>query len=36
MDFLTTVPYWGILLVVIINAWIVSKMNVDIKEEEEE
>jgi len=35
MDFLTGLPYWGILILVIANAFIVSRMNFEIEEEEE-
>ena len=34
MDFLTGFPYWGIIVVIIINAFIVSKMDIRIDEEE--
>jgi len=34
MDFLTSFPYWGILIVIIINAIIVSKMDIRIDDEE--
>ncbi len=36
MDFLTGLPYWGILLLVVINAIIVSRMDITIDEEEEQ
>lgn len=36
MDFWTGFPYWGILLLVLINAFIVSRMDFTIEEEEEE
>lgn len=35
MDFLTGVPYWGILVLVLLNAWIVSRMDFEIEEEDE-
>lgn len=34
MDFLTAFPYWAIIVVVIVNAIIVSQMNVHVDEEE--
>jgi len=36
MDFLTGMPYWGILVLVIINALLVMRMDVKIEEGEEE
>jgi hypothetical protein len=36
MDFLTGMAYWGILLLVLINALWVSKMRVEIHREESE
>jgi len=35
MDFLTSFPYWGILVLVILNAIIVSRMTIIVEEEEE-
>ncbi len=35
MDFLTGLPYWGILVIVILNAILVSRMDIKINEEEE-
>jgi len=35
MDFLTSFPYWGILILVILNALIVSRMNIVVEDEEE-
>jgi hypothetical protein len=35
MDFLTAFPYWGILLVIIVNAVIVSRMDVRIDDPED-
>lgn len=32
MDFLTAFPYWGIMLVIIVNAIIVSRMDIRIDE----
>lgn len=34
MDFLTAFPYWGILVLILINALIVYKMDVTIEDEE--
>ncbi|MEM7372937.1 MAG: hypothetical protein AAF587_30225 [Bacteroidota bacterium] len=34
MDFLTTFPYWGILLIVLANALIVARMDIRINEQE--
>lgn len=36
MDFLTSLPYWGILVLVLINAILVMRMNIEIDESEEE
>lgn len=36
MDFLTSLPYWGILVLVIINAVLVMRMNVEIEEGDNE
>jgi len=33
MDFLTGFPYWGILIIILINALIVSKMDINLEEE---
>jgi len=33
MDFLTGFPYWGILIIIFINALIVSRMDVSLEEE---
>jgi|TARA_B100001750_G_C14902129_1_gene300378 hypothetical protein len=33
MDFLTGFPYWGILIIIIINALIVSRVDVSFEEE---
>ena len=35
MDFMTSLPYWGILVLVIVNALLVMRMNVEIEEDEE-
>ena len=34
MDFWTAFPYWGIFIIVIANAFLVSKMTVRIDEDE--
>lgn len=36
MDFLTAFPYWGIILVIIINAVIVSRMTIHVREQADE
>ena len=36
MDFLTAFPYWGILVIIIINAILVSRMKISIQEEEDQ
>jgi hypothetical protein len=36
MDFLTAVPYFGIVIVIIINAVIVSRMTIEISEHAED
>lgn len=36
MDFLTAFPYWGILLLVFVNAVIVSRMDVRIHDSDED
>ena len=36
MDFLTAFPYWGIVIVIIVNALIVSRMIIHISEHREE
>lgn len=35
MDFLTSLPYWGIIVIVIINAIIVSRMDIRIDDPDE-
>lgn len=32
---MTSLPYWGILVLVIVNALLVMRMNVEIEEDEE-
>jgi hypothetical protein len=36
MDFLTSLPYWGIIVVVVANAVIVSRMDVRIDDEQDD
>ena len=36
MDLLTAFPYWGIIIVIIVNAVIVSRMTIHIREQPEE
>lgn len=36
MDLLTAFPYWGIIVVIIVNAVIVSRMTIRISEQPEE
>lgn len=35
MDFLTGFPYWGIILLVILNAIIVTRMDIRIDDDED-
>lgn len=35
MDFMTSFPYWGIVVVVIVNAIAVSRMDVRIDDEDD-
>jgi|TARA_B100001079_G_scaffold254272_1_gene248886 hypothetical protein len=35
MDFLTSLPYWGIIVIVILNAIIVSRMDISIDDPDE-
>lgn len=35
MDFLTSLPYWGIIVLIIINAIIVSRMDIKIDDPED-
>ena len=35
MDLLTAFPYWGIIVVIIVNALIVSRMTIHISEQPE-
>jgi hypothetical protein len=35
MDFLTSFPYWGILIVVVVNAVLVSRMDIRIDDEDD-
>jgi len=34
MDFLTAAPYWGILLLVALNAWVVRRMTIRVRDED--
>lgn len=36
MDFWTSVPYWGILALVALNAWLVIRRDVRVEEREGE
>ena len=36
MDFMTSLPYWGIILVVIINAIIVLRSDIHVEDREDE
>lgn len=36
MDFLTAFPYWGILVIILLNAWLVSRMTIKFEEDEDE
>lgn len=36
MDFMTSLPYWGILVLVFINALLVLRMNVEIEDGEDD
>ncbi len=36
MDFLTSLPYWGILLIIAVNAVIVSRMDVTLDDESDD
>ena len=36
MDFLTAFPYWGIIIVIAVNAVIVSRMTVRVSEQPED
>jgi hypothetical protein len=35
MDFWTAAAYWSIVVLVVLNAWIVSRMRVEVREEAE-
>ena len=35
MDFLTALPYWGIIIIILLNAWLVSKMDISFKEDDD-
>ncbi len=34
MDFLTAFPYWGILVIVLVNALLVRRMKIEIDQDE--
>ncbi len=36
MDFWTAAAYWSIVVLVVANAWIVSRMRVEVREEAED
>ena len=36
MDFMTSLPYWGILLITAVNAVIVSRMDVTLDDESDD
>tara|TARA_B100000945_G_scaffold283254_1_gene252178 strand:- start:777 stop:887 length:111 start_codon:yes stop_codon:yes gene_type:complete len=36
MDFMTSLPYWGILLIIAVNAVIVSRMDVTLDDESDD
>jgi hypothetical protein len=36
MDFWTAFPYWGILLMVGLNAWLVASRDIDVEDREGE
>ena len=36
MDFLTAMAYWGIILLIIVNAILVSKMDIKIETDDKE
>ena len=36
MDFMTSLPYWGILVIIIVNALIVRRMTIDINDPSDE
>jgi hypothetical protein len=36
VDFLTGLPYWGIIVVIILNAIIVLRMDINVGEEEQD
>jgi hypothetical protein len=36
MDFLTSLPYWGIAVVVIVNALVVIRMDIRIDDDDED
>jgi hypothetical protein len=34
VDFLTGLPYWGIIVVIVLNTIIVSRMDIEVSEQE--
>tara|TARA_A100000164_G_scaffold328650_1_gene315884 strand:- start:1297 stop:1407 length:111 start_codon:yes stop_codon:yes gene_type:complete len=36
MDFMTSLPYWGILLIIAVNTVIVSRMDVTLDDESDD
>lgn len=34
MDFLTALPYWGILLLIGLNAWLVARRRIEVEDRE--
>jgi len=34
MDFLTAAPYWGILVLAALNAWVVRRMTIRVRDED--
>jgi len=36
MDFLTSFPYWGIIVIILLNAWLVSRMNIVVDDHQGE
>jgi hypothetical protein len=35
MDFLTSFPYWGIIVLVVVNALIVTRMDIRVDDDED-
>ena len=34
MDFLTALPYWGIIVIILLNTWLVSRMKITFQDED--